>query len=81
MVGTLSTVGVIHICGSVTTWTEGNPSYCVLELDSEYLLPVKRQTFAIDLTKSNSDAQIAWDYQIDWKEAFTMKDLSPSSYS
>lgn len=35
-------VGVLTVCGSMTTWGGLNPSFCVYELDKETLLPVTR---------------------------------------
>ena len=52
-------VGVLGVCGSVSSWT-GNPSFCVYELDQETLLPVSRKTYAFDLSKANREGAIEW---------------------
>lgn len=40
--GSLGPVGTLTVCGSLTTWSGINPSFCVYELDKETLLPVTR---------------------------------------
>ena len=58
-------VGVLNVCGSVTTWT-GNPSFCVYEVDKKTLLPVKRTTYAFDMAQANAFGTIEWSVYTDY---------------
>lgn len=42
-------IGVLTVCGAVSTWIGRNPSFCVYEVDKDTLLPVKRYTQAFDV--------------------------------
>jgi hypothetical protein len=72
-------VGVVGVCGSVTTWS-GQPSFCVYEVDAETLLPVRRLTYAFDINTANSKGQIEWTLYTDYMKDYAIPDLSPSSY-
>ena len=53
-------VGVLTVCGSITTWLGANPSYCVYVLDKETLLPVSRKTYWFDIDKANETGEADW---------------------
>jgi hypothetical protein len=73
-------VGVLTVCGSVTTWG-GQPSFCVYEIDMETLLPVERYTYAFDINRANSEGFITWvENYTDFKRDYSLADLSPSSF-
>lgn len=72
----IAPVGVLGICGSVTTWT-GNPSFCVYELDKETLLPILRKTFAFDMHKANLMGEVEWLEYTDYLTNYTLSNLSP----
>jgi hypothetical protein len=46
-------VGVLTICGAITTWISNNPSFCVYEVDAETMLPVQKYVYAFDVRKAN----------------------------
>jgi sphingomyelin phosphodiesterase len=73
-------VGVLTVCGSMTTWGGLNPSFCVYDLDKDTLLPVSRQTWSFDVATSNLLDEPNWSLSTDWISDYNMKDLSPSSY-
>jgi len=73
-------IGVIQVCGSITTWIGNNPAYCVYELDKETMLPVARRTYYFDLDKANETGTPEWVLLTDWTKDFGMDDLSPSSF-
>jgi sphingomyelin phosphodiesterase len=78
--GQSNPVGVLTVCGSITTWAGINPSFCVYEVDKETLLPVERSTWSYDMTTANANGTPEWDIYTNWLEDYKMKDLSPSSY-
>jgi hypothetical protein len=73
-------VGVLTICGSITSWTGKNPSFCVYEVDLETMLPIRRQAIAFDLDKANEQRVIEWVNYTDWTVDYALTDLSPASY-
>lgn len=77
----INAVGVLGVCGSVTSWT-GNPSFCVYEIDAETLLPINRYTYAFDLNAANIDGKPTWMLYKDYIRnfgSFGLKSMSPSS--
>lgn len=73
-------VGVLTVCGSITTWTGSNPSFCVYEVDAETMLPIERTTMAFDIDKANTQRSVEWIQYTNWRREYEMTDLSPSSY-
>ena len=74
-------VGVLTVCGSITTWLGANPSYCVYELDKETLLPVSRRTYWFDIDKANETGEADWQLMTDWVQEYEMENLSPGEYT
>ena len=70
-------VHTMTVCGSITNWTDNNPSFCVYDLDKETLIPVARQTYSFDLEKANSTGTIEWQMVTDWLNTYHMETLSP----
>ena len=52
-------VGVLGVCGGVTTWG-GQPAFCVYEIDMETLLPLNRYTYSFDMDRANKENEITW---------------------
>lgn len=73
-------VGVLTICGSITTWGGLSPSFCVYEVDAETMLPVSRLTYSFNITKANQDKKIEWYQYTNWTSALQIDNLSPTSY-
>jgi hypothetical protein len=74
-----SPVGVFTLCGSLTTWSGLNPSYCVYEVDKETLLPLTRTTWAYDVEQANLSFP-EWVQVTSWLNDYNMVDLSPAAY-
>lgn len=56
-------IGVSQIGASGTTYTDVNPSYALIDIDAETMLPVNFRIFAFDIDEANaSDAE-----QPDWR--------------
>jgi len=48
-----SNIGLNQIGPSVTTYTENNPGYAVIEFDAETMLPINFLIYALDIEKAN----------------------------
>lgn len=60
----------------MTTFTNTNPSFRVLEVDEETMLPVKIHTHIFNIS---SDEKVwRWDHEL--TELYDMEDLSPKSF-
>ena len=68
-----------NVAGSVTTYSVQNPSYMIIELDQETMLPVNMYTYAMDIAKANKEGTPTWELIHDYKETYGLKDLSPKS--
>lgn len=68
-----------NVAGSVTTYSVQNPSYMIIELDQETMLPVNMFTYAMDIAKANKEGTPTWELIHDYKETYGLKDLSPKS--
>ena len=73
-------VGVMHVCGSVTTWIGNNPGFCVYEVDAETLLPLKRTTYAFNMDTANTKGNITWTAYTNFIKDYSLPDLSPTSF-
>lgn len=73
-------VVVTTVGGSVTTYDFQNPSFMVLDLDSQMMLPTNMHTYYIDVEEANKVGTPNWTELHDYLEAYEMEDLSPSSF-
>ena len=46
-------IGLNLIAGSLTPFYNNNPSFTLIEIDEQYLLPLNVKTYYLDITKSN----------------------------
>lgn len=53
-------IGVLQVCGAITTWIGNNPAYCIYEVDKETMLPVSRKTYWFDITEANETGEPNW---------------------
>ena len=67
--------------GSVTTHKDKNPSFKIIDFDKETMLPVKMNTYFLNITKANAEGKIQWEHVYEFTKAFGIEDLSPSSLS
>lgn len=71
---------VTSVGGSVTTYGTLNPSFMVLDLDSELMVPTNKHTYYIDMNVTNKNGQPDWTELHDYIEEYSMLDLRPSSF-
>ena len=71
----MTTVG-----GSMTTYNFNNPNFMVLDLDAATMVPTNMHTFYIDVKEANAMGAPDWRELHDYKESYSMPDLSPSSF-
>ena len=73
-------VGVIHISPSFTPHTDINPSLRVVTVDAETKLPIKLETYSMNLEKANlDDAYARFDLLHEFALEYNITDLSPAS--
>ena len=65
------------VAGSLTTYTDKNPSFTVIEIDEEFMVPVNFKTYYYNLEKANTEGKITWEVLHDFKNFYGMKDLRP----
>lgn len=79
-VGDNKPIGVNHIAPSITTFTGRNPSFRAITLDVKTKLPVKIETYTLDIVKANKDDQFAeFTLHHELSEDYGIPDLSPKS--
>lgn len=80
-VGDNKPIGVNHLTSSMTTFIGRNPSFRVITLDAKTKLPLKIETFSIDIGEANkNDEKAMFTRHHELTEAYEMKDLSPKSF-
>ena len=73
-------IGVQQVGPSATTWNEGNlenPGYAVITIDSETLLPLNFQIYALDIKSANALNETAWELTTDYIQDYELTDISP----
>mmetsp|Transcript_9580 Transcript_9580/g.16091 ORF Transcript_9580/g.16091 Transcript_9580/m.16091 type:complete len:239 (-) Transcript_9580:49-765(-) len=72
-------IGTSFIVGSTTTYQGKPPSFNVIHLDPDTLVPVDYETYAFDLEKANREDVPQWNRVYNYRELLGLKDLSPNS--
>jgi len=76
-------VGVVFIDPSLTTYVDLNPSFKVFTMDNNTNLPLKIDTYTLNLTYWNNQSNLStptWDLTYTLPEAYNMTDLSFQSF-
>lgn len=60
--------------------SDKNPSFMVVKMDAETLLPVDIDSYSLDLAEANQNGQPTWKKAFSYREALELKDLSPQSF-
>lgn len=72
-------IGVNLIAGSLTSYTNMNPSFLVIEIDEETMLPINSQTYYFNISHANIYNEPLWLPLHDLTTYYSMEDLSPDS--
>ena len=73
-------IGLNQIGPSVTTETDENPAYALIDVDAETMLPVNFRIWAMDITEANETGEPVWRQVIDYVEDYGMTEgLSPDA--
>ena len=71
--------GAYHLVGSVTTFTGKNPSFRIMEVDKQTMLPVKMHTHFLNISRANEEGKATWEHRYEFTDIYEIEDLSPSS--
>lgn len=72
-------IGVNLIAGSLTSYQNMNPSFLVIEVDEETMLPINTQTYYFNITHANLYNEPLWLPLHDLTSYYQLEDLSPDS--
>lgn len=72
-------IGLAQIGPSVTTGTDENPAYAVLELDAQTMLPLNWEFYVLDIEKANLKGEAEWENMFDYVENYHMGYMSPDT--
>lgn len=65
---------VTSVGGSVTTYGDMNPSFMVLDLDSELMVPTNKHTYYMDMDAANKSGLPEWKELHDYIDEYSMPD-------
>lgn len=72
-------ISVSQIGPSVTTSNDKNPAYGYLEMDSEHLVPLNYQMYAMNVTAANENNRADWNLTVDYVHDYNITDfVSPN---
>lgn len=70
-------IGMTYVVGSATTYQGKPPSFAVMSVDPDTMLPVDYQVYAFDLDRANQKDEPSWSLKYDYRELYNLTDLSP----
>jgi hypothetical protein len=70
-------IGINYICGSVTPESNYNPSFTLIEMDEEYMIPLNFKTYYLDLAETKSVGYPTWKLQHDFISEYGIPDVGP----
>ena len=73
-------IGVNLIAGSVTSYQNMNPSFNVITLDAELMIPINQETYYFNITAANL-GKPEWKLLHDFTQYYKIGDMSPDSLS
>lgn len=70
MTNTDTPVMVHQIGGSVTTYSNLNPSFSIIRFDSEFMVPLNIETYYMDLEEANASGTPKWELLHDMLDTY-----------
>jgi len=70
-------IGMNFIVSSATTYQGKPPSFNVIYLDPDTMLPVEYESYALDLDHANEHDETIWSRKFNYRETYNLPDLSP----
>jgi hypothetical protein len=77
LTGNQENIGMNFVAGSLTSYTDKNTSFTVIEIDEEFMVPVNFKTYYFNIEKANAEGKITWEILHDFKNFYGLKDLRP----
>jgi hypothetical protein len=68
------------IVSSATTYQGKPPSFNVIYLDPDTMVPVDYEAYSLDLDHANAHDETIWSRKYDYRDYFHLQDLSPQSF-
>jgi sphingomyelin phosphodiesterase len=75
--GNQENIGINFISGSLTSYTDRNPSFTVIDIDEEFMVPINYKTYYYSIEKANLEGKITWEILHDFTNFYGLKDLRP----
>jgi len=72
-------VGLDFLTGSMAMQPSGDPSFSVIEIDEELMIPVNFKVYIMDLEQSNAKGSPVFRLQNDHLQMYGLEDVSPDS--
>jgi sphingomyelin phosphodiesterase len=72
-------IGWTYRTGSMTTYGGKNPGFTLVELDAEYLVPVKMDTYFYNVTRANLEDKVTFEHFHSFNQDYKLEDLRPSN--
>jgi hypothetical protein len=65
-------IGMNFIVGSGTTYHGKPPSFNVIYLDPELMIPLEYESWTFDLDKANSEDKPTWNRKLNYRETYNL---------
>ena len=70
-------IGLNFIAPSATPYTDKNPSFTLIEIDEEFMVPVNFKTYYYSIEQAKAEGKISWSILHDFRTYYGLKDLRP----
>ena len=72
-------IGINFVTGSLTTYQGQNPQFSVIEIDAQFLVPLKVQIYSMNMTNANLVNNPKWEVIVDYTRDYALADLRPDN--
>ena len=73
-------IGLSFMSGSTTTFTKKNPSFTVIDLDEQFMVPLNFKTYFFNITKASLNPSAPnWELLHDYLGYYNLSDLRPDN--